>query len=197
MTIYDISQEVFSSQVYPGDPVPRRESLSAIDRGDACNLTVFSMCAHNGTHIDAPFHFLADRNTVEKIPLEKTVGPAYVVSCEGLLDAKTVKALLVKAQDASPEAARRLLIRGEAVLSLEAAQVLAEAGIDLIGTESQSVGPLEAPMAVHLVLLSADVVLLEGLRLQEVPDGIYFLSAAPLLLGGADGAPCRALLLSW
>ncbi|MBE6637578.1 MAG: cyclase [Ruminococcaceae bacterium] len=197
MTIYDISQEVFSSRIYPGDPSPRREVLSATSRGDAYNLTAFSMCAHNGTHIDAPFHFLPNGSTVDKIPLSKTVGPAYVAACEGILDAAAARALLAEAQSASSEAAKRLLIRGNAVLTLDAAQVLAAAGLDLIGTESQSVGPQEAPMAVHLALLSAEIVLLEGIRLHDVPTGTYFLSAAPLSLGGADGAPCRALLISW
>ena len=72
---------------------------------------------------------------------------------------------------------------------------LAAAELALLGNESQSVGPVEAPMAVHLCLLSAGVVLLEGIRLKTVPEGEYFLCAAPLCLGGAEGAPCRALLV--
>ena len=74
------------------------------------------------------------------------------------------------------------------------ATVFAGAGIDLIGSESQSVGPENAPMAVHLTLLSAEIVLLEGIRLSAVPDGAYMLNCAPLNLGEADGAPCRAIL---
>ena len=58
MKIYDISQEVFSCCVYPGDPKPEKKTLWATEKGDLYNLTAFSMCAHNGTHIDAPFHFL-------------------------------------------------------------------------------------------------------------------------------------------
>ena len=96
----------------------------------------------------------------------------------------------------SPEAARRILIKGDAVVSLEAARAFASAHIALLGNESQSVGPQNAPMAVHLALLRADVVLLEGIRLAEVSEGIYFLSAAPLNLSGADGAPCRAVLIT-
>ena len=58
MTIYDISQEVFSCRVFPGDPAPERRVLSSMEKGDLYNLTAFNMCAHNGTHVDAPFHFL-------------------------------------------------------------------------------------------------------------------------------------------
>ena len=68
-------------------------------------------------------------------------------------------------------------------------------GVELVGVESQTVGPEDAPMAVHLELLGREVVLLEGIRLHEVPEGEYLLFAAPLLLGGADGAPCRAVLI--
>ena len=66
----------------------------------------------------------------------------------------------------------------------------------LVGNESQTVGPEEAPKAVHLTMLSAEIVLLEGIRLKDVPEGVYMLNAAPLNLGGADGAPCRAVLIS-
>ena len=90
-----------------------------------------------------------------------------------------------------------LIVQAGAVVTLDAAEVFAEAGIWLIGGESQSVGPEDAPMAVHKVLLGAEVVLLEGIRLQEVPEGVYFLNAAPLSLAGADGAPCRAVLVDF
>ena len=80
--------------------------------------------------------------------------------------------------------------------SLEAAEVFAASDILLLGNESTSVGPEDAPMAVHLALLRADVALLEGIRLSEVTEGVYFLSAAPLNLSGADGSPCRAVLIA-
>ena len=90
---------------------------------------------------------------------------------------------------------KRILIKGEAIVSNEAAEVFATAGIDLLGVESQSVGPEDAPMAVHKTLLGAEVFLLEGIRLCEVSEGVYLLNAAPLSLAGADGAPCRAVLI--
>ena len=86
-------------------------------------------------------------------------------------------------------------VKGDAEVSVEAAKVFASAEILLLGNESQSVGPEDAPMAVHLTLLGSDVVLLEGIRLSEVSEGVYFLNAAPLNLSGADGSPCRAVLI--
>ena len=192
MKIYDISQEVFSCKVFPGDPAPERDVLCSIEDGEFYNLTAFYMCAHNGTHVDAPFHFVRDGKTIDEVGLEPFVGSAYVAEHEGVVTAEDAKFMLQKAEG---DAAKRLLIKGDAEVSLEAAEVFAKAGLLLVGNESQTVGPEDAPMAVHLVLLKAGVALLEGIRLEQVPEGTYLLNAAPLNLGGADGAPCRAVLI--
>ena len=195
MKIYDISQEVFGCQVYPGDPSPEEETLCSMERGDPYHLTAFRMCAHNGTHIDAPRHFLANGKTVDELPLAAFVGKAYVAEHRGCVTERDAAAILKRAREAAPEAVKRILIKGDAEVSLDAANVFARSDVLLLGNESQTVGPQNAPMAVHLALLSANVVLLEGIRLAEVPDGVYLLSAAPLNLGGVEGAPCRAILI--
>ena len=190
MKIYDISQEIFSCKVYPGDPAPEKQTLSAMGKGDLYNLTAFSMCAHNGTHIDAPFHFLEDGKTVEQIDLDRFVGDCYVTRHCGNVTASAAAAILEKA-----EGVQRILIAGHATVTVEAAQVFADSGICLLGNESQTVGPEDAPMQVHKILLGNDVALLEGVVLTGIEEGRYFLSAAPLCLSGADGAPCRAYLI--
>ena len=197
MKIYDISQEVFSCTVYPGDPAPERQALCRMEQGDLYNLTAFRMCAHNGTHLDAPYHFFKDGKTVEQLPLESCVGPCYVAAYDGAMTEADAAAILAQAAQVHSEAVQRILLKGKTTVSLEAAQVFAAAGVYLLGNESQTVGPQDAPMAVHKALLGAGVVLLEGVRLTEVPDGYYFLSAQPLNLGGADGAPCRAVLIEF
>ena len=196
MKIYDISQELFSCIVFSGDPSPKREVLSSMKDGALYNLTALSLCAHNGTHIDAPYHFIKDGKTVEQLSLSKTVGWAYVTQEDGLLGAADAWRILSEAQKADPNAAKRILLGGKVIVSEEAARVFAEAEIDLLGNESQTVGPEDAPMQVHLTLLSREVVLLEGIRLGDVPTGVYLLSAAPISLAGSDGAPCRAILIS-
>ena len=196
MMIYDISQEVFGCRVYPGDPAPEKKLLSSMENGGSYNLTAFSMCAHNGTHIDAPFHFLKDGKTVDAISLDVFVGMAYVAEHHGTVSGGDAAAMLEKARGQDPEAAKRILIKGAAEVSSDAADVFASSKILLLGNESQTVGPEDAPMEVHRILLGADVVLLEGVRLEEVSEGVYFLNAAPLDLSGADGAPCRAVLMA-
>ena len=195
MKIYDISQEVFSCQVYPDDPTPEKKMLKSMENGEVYNLTAFNMCAHNGTHIDAPFHFIKDGKTVDEICLEAFVGMAYVAEHQGIVTGDDAVEIIEKAKEQNPEAAKRILIKGDVEVSLEAAKVFASSDILLLGNESQTIGPQNTPMAVHLVLLGANVILLEGIRLSEVSEGVYFLNAAPLNLSGADGSPCRAVLI--
>lgn len=195
MKIYDISQEVFGCEVYPGDPTPERKVLCSIERGELYNLTEFDMCAHNGTHIDAPFHFIRDGKAVDHISLESFIGMAYVTEQSGNITKKDAMDIVMKARALDSEAAKRILIKGDAAVSSEAARVFSDSEILLLGNEAQTVGPEDAPMEVHRILLGADVILLEGIRLGEVSEGVYFLNAAPLKLSGADGSPCRAILI--
>lgn len=195
MKIYDISQEVFNCRVYADDPMPKKQTIRSMEYGEVYNLTAFSMCAHNGTHIDAPFHFIKDGKTVDAICLESFVGMAYVAEHQGTLTADDAGKILKRAKEHDLESAKRVLIKGDVEVSLEAARVFASSGILLLGNEPQTVGPENEPMAVHLTLLKAGAVLLEGIRLAAVSEGVYFLNAAPLNLAGADGSPCRAILI--
>lgn len=192
--IIDISQEIFSCKVYPGDPAPVKERMLNIEQGDICNLTAFSMCAHNGTHVDAPYHFIQDGETIDKLGLEPFVGDCYVARHEGNVTEEDAVEILEKARAA--KASDRILIAGKATVTADAARVFAQSGIKLLGNESQTVGPKDAPKEVHLILLGAGIVLLEGIVLTDVSEGKYFLSAAPLNLAGCDGAPCRAYLIT-
>lgn len=190
MKIYDISQEVFSCAVYPGDPKPEKHTIYSTETGDLYNMSAFAMCAHNGTHVDAPFHFLPDGRKVDQMDLEVFVGDCFVARHEGDVGAADAVSILGKANGA-----QRILIAGKATVTAEAAEVFAAENIKLLGNEGQSVGPEDAPMQVHLILLKQGIALLEGIVLTDVSEGRYFLSAAPLNLAGADGAPCRAYLI--
>ena len=188
--IYDISQEVFSCAVYPGDPRPEKQLVYSTGEGDLYNLTTFAMCAHNGTHVDAPFHFLHNGKTVDRMDLSVFVGDCFVARHRGDVTAADAEEILRKAAGAE-----RILIAGKVTVTAEAAEVFAAGGIKLLGNEGQTVGPEDAPMQVHLILLGKEVALLEGIVLTGIPEGRYFLSAAPLNLGSTEGAPCRAYLI--
>ncbi len=188
MKIYDISQEVFSSCVFPGDEAPAYERVKDHAFGDLYAVTNFSMCAHNGTHVDAPRHFIDGGETVDGMALTAFVGRCRVITADGNVTAE------VLAERLHPDD-RKVCIRGEGFVTEDGARELVARGIELVGVEVQSVSDPEAPMAVHRLLLEAGTVLLEGIRLGGIPDGEYFLSAAPINLGGAEGAPCRAMLI--
>ena len=194
--IYDITQPLFECTVFPGDPKPEKKIMMKIADGDICNLTAFSMCAHNGTHVDAPYHFINEGKGIDQVALEKFIGLAYVEAHEGDVTKEDAIAMLERAKKTKEGAQKKILIKGKATVTLEAAKVFAAANVDLVGNESQTVGPEDGPMAVHLELLGKEVVLLEGIRLEKVPDGVYMLNCAPLNLTDTDGAPCRAVLMT-
>lgn len=204
MKIYDITQELFSANVYPGDASPVNRQVRRIAGGDICNLSELTMNVHNGTHLDAPWHFLDNGKKIDQLDLHKCVGEAVVIGTTGDITAEIVKTIY-RGKENDP-AYKRILFKGEATLTIEGARELNRYHIDLIGSEYQTVGPLEDPVSVHYELLGREVILLEGLVLKEVPTtepvtatifaGKYFLNAAPLKLGGVEGAPCRALLLA-
>ena len=185
MKLYDISQELFSSNVYPGDKRPEYRRISDMNEGAVCNITEVSANAHNGTHVDAPRHFVRDGITIEQLPLETLIGPCVVKSMEG--DVGREQLLPFRGIE-------RLLLKGNCRLTPEGARALSECGVKRFGVENQSIAGDLPPMAVHVEVLSHGIIALEGLVLWEVPDGEYLLFAAPVKLGGSDGAPCRAVL---
>ena len=187
MKIIDITQELFSCHVYPGDTPPSFERVRTVE-SDKCNVTNISMCVHNGTHIDAPCHFIANGRTVDELDLSVFYGKCTVTEFNGFISENDIMPVLEKCCE-------RLLLKGNCELSESAAKAIANSHVKLIGVESQSVGSDAAPIANHMILLGADVIPLEGLRLSGVSPGEYILSAFPLNMSGSDGSPVRAILI--
>ena len=188
MKVYDISREVFSARVYPGDPEPRTTPVYRLEQGDLCNVTALSLGSHTGTHMDAPSHFVPGGKTIDQVELSRCVGPCQVVEAQGLLEKTWAAAVLQRG-------VKRLLLKGQAQLSVEAAQELAQGGLLLLGVEAMSVAPDDDPAPVHRALLEREVAVLESIDLRQVPAGDYILLAQPLKYGGLDGAQVRALLV--
>ena len=68
----DITRELLTAPVYPGDPAPQLEAISRMAWGDICNTSVLHTCLHTGTHLDAPRHFNPDGADAEQVLLEAT-----------------------------------------------------------------------------------------------------------------------------
>ena len=188
MKLYDISKEIFSAAVFPGDPAPAVQPAQRLAEGGHCNLTQVTLGTHSATHMDAPWHFVPGGKTIDQVELSRCVGPCQVVETQGLLEKTWAAAVLQRG-------VKRLLLKGQAQLSLEAAQELAQGGLLLLGVEAMSVAPDDDPAPVHRALLEREVAVLESIDLRQVPAGDYILLAQPLKYGGLDGAQVRALLV--
>ncbi|MDD2417845.1 MAG: cyclase family protein [Oscillospiraceae bacterium] len=188
MRIIDISRELMSAQVYPGDPAPEIKPLTRISLGDSSNTSALHICAHNATHLDAPLHFVPDGLDIAGVELEACVGECSVVEFSGIL-------LGAQAEELMPFLHPRVLFKGEMEISPSAAFVLSTAELSLVGVEAQSVAPAECSLEVHRQMLGSGTVLLEGIDLSGVNPGSYFLFAPPIKIKGCDGAPVRAVLI--
>ncbi|MDD7741028.1 MAG: cyclase family protein [Fusicatenibacter sp.] len=188
MKLYDISKELFSTPVYPGDPVPEVERILSIENGDACNLSRLSMGSHNGTHMDAPRHFVRDGKSIEQVTLDHSIGECQIIDVEG----KATREIL---EEELSETCERLLIRGDAEITVEGARYLAERKLLLVGVEKMTVGNEKTQKEVHQTLLGTGMVIVENLNLSEIEPGYYFLVAAPLRMKDMDGSPVRAVLI--
>ncbi len=189
MRIYDISQEFFTSRVFPGDPAPGKVVVSSIAEGAEFNMTQISCGSHNGTHMDAPKHFCAGGKSIDQIDLDRCIGKCKLIELSGKVYAQDIA-------DAMDDGTVRLLIKGDIEITLAGAEKMTELGLRFLGVEGLTVGPMDAPMKVHLELLGHEVAILEGCVMEDVPTGDYFLAAQPIKYGGVDGAPVRPLLIS-
>ena len=205
MKIIDISQEIRSDMtVYPGDPRFHSQASASFKQGDMCEVSELTIGSHCGTHVDAPLHMIPGGATIESMPLECFIGPCRVLTFAAQV---ITEKMLIDCQVAEGE---RVLLRtdpkGEyrprnghfnpAVLSMRAAQYLAQQHVRLVGIDSPTVENMEiCDGEIHRTLLGAGVAILEGLLLEKVTGEHYFLSALPLSLTGENGAPCRAVLI--
>lgn len=209
MKTYDISLMIFPGMtIWPDDPQVELERMSKLEDGRNSNGSRMAMSVHTGTHVDAPYHFLKDGSTVEKMSLKILIGRAYVIHLADDVDLITPKEL----EDAEiPPRTRRVLIRTRnskiwqkdlrtfhkdyVGVSGEGAEYLVKRGVKLVGVDYLSVAPYKNTKPTHLALLKAGVVIVEGLNLSQVSYGRYNLICLPLKLEGRDGAPARAVLI--
>ena len=208
MKIYDVSLPISPAlPVWPGDPAVVLEQTSSMDAGAHDNISRLACGVHTGTHVDAPHHFLNDHRTVETLALDVLVGPAQVVQIPG--DVKVVNAEALEKAGLSAGIERLLLKtsnsqlweRGEntfyqdfVAISADGADWLVRYGIKLVGIDYLSVAPYHQSIPTHRALLTAGIIIVEGMDLSAIQPGRYELFCLPLKLVGSDGAPARVIL---
>ena len=208
MRTYDITLTITPQMVvWPGDPPVVIERTSSMSAGESSNVSKISMSCHTGTHVDAPDHFLNNGKTVESLSIDLLVGRAYVLH---LPNVNMITASILMEADIPPRT-RRLLFKTKnsdlwvngnkefqtefVGLSIDAAELLVDRNVRVVGVDYLSVASYKMGKPVHSILLNAGVVVIEGLDLSGVSQGRYTLHCLPLKLGGADGAPCRCILV--
>lgn len=190
---------------WPGDPPFACETVSDVSRGDSATVSALSMCAHAGTHVDAPLHSFPGAAGIDRVPLDAVVGRARVIE---LRDPGPIRPESLRGHRI--EACERVLLKtgnsgrcwraDEFVddfvhLTPESARVLAAARPWLVGVDYLSVGAYRGEGAeVHRILLEAGIWIVEGLDLSAVGAGDYDLVCLPLRIAGGDGAPARAIV---
>ncbi len=189
--------------VWPGDPKVRLERSRYASGENVVHTTRMRLGNHTGTHVDAPRHMLDGGATLDRIPVERWLGPARVVA----IDAPSIGARELEAVDL--EGADKVLFKtGNAgklnepefdtdfvALDPSGAHYLVERGFGLVGIDYLSIEAYSSEdFATHHILLGAGVLIIEGLDLARVPPGHYELLCLPLRLENGDGAPARAVL---
>jgi arylformamidase len=205
MRIYDVTVPIFRDMVvYPGDPPVKIERKSTINKNDAkSTLSRYSFGSHTGTHIDAPFHFIENGITVDKLPLELLMGRARVVE----VTAPRIDETALKEFDFTADArvlfktrnsylwSQKNFVEDYVYITPGAARALVSEGIKVVGIDYLSVEKYGVEsFDTHLTLLGAGTLIIEGLDLREIEPGDYELVCLPLKIKDGDGAPARVVL---
>ncbi len=196
-----------TTPVYQGDAPMKFDFLKDMRKGDALTLSVYSMGAHSGTHIDAPMHFVRDGASIENVSLEALIGPARVIDIpDGVqsIDANelnrhdwrgTPRVMFRTRSSLRGWMASSTFHRDFAYIAPDAAQLLADAGVQLVGIDYISAERFGAPAPrTHQILLGKGIPIVEGLALTVVPAGDYDIIVLPIKVAGHEGAPARAVM---
>jgi len=196
-----------TTPVYEGDAPMRFEFLKEMRRGDPLTLSAYSLGAHSGTHVDAPMHFIANGAPIDKVPLERLIGPARVIEIADDVQAITASELAKHDWRGAPRILFRtrssirgwmtspLFHRDFAYIAPDAAQLLADANVQLVGIDYLSAEQFGAAAPrTHQILLGQGIPIVEGLLLTNARAGDYDLIVLPMKVGGHEGAPARAVL---
>lgn len=207
MMLYDVSMPIHSSMlVWDGDPKVSITPVATVAK-DGVALSHFSFGNHTGTHVDAPSHFLENGNTIDRIPLKKFIGKCRVLD---LTHIDHNEILVSDIAEYNIQKGERILFKtgnfallknlefpkNYISLSLPAAEFLVEKGVVLVGTDFLGIEKKSSPgHPVHKALLSKEIVIVEGLALEDVPAGEYDMMCLPIRVVGIDGAPARVVLI--
>ncbi|NBN64603.1 arylformamidase [Microvirga tunisiensis] len=191
------------SAVFPGDARYEARQTFAMGPGCPVNVAAFSMSVHCGAHADAPLHYAAGAASIDQLDLADYIGPARVIDVRGTAPLVQPEALAGRLEGVPPRVLLRLTDgldpdvwpTGFPALAPESVELLARAGVRLIGVDVPSVDPeTSKDLPSHMAVFRHDMRILENLDLSQVTEGEFELIALPIPLEGLDAAPVRAVL---
>lgn len=210
MSFYDITIPLTNEMpTYPGDPGIQIRDWYSLAAGHPANVTHLSLGAHTGTHVDAPAHFIEGAGKVDSLELNALIGPAQLIDVpKDLLSvdrtfvaerlSSGIKRVLFKTRNSTFWNEDATEFRQDfTYLEFAAAKYLVDHGVQVVGIDYLSIEQFgQKQHETHLALLSHGVVILEGLALAAVPEGLYELICLPMRIrsGKGDGSPARAVL---
>lgn len=209
LMIYDISVPITNTMpVWPGDPPVhlQQKSHEAKDNSHIITVTDIQLGSHCGTHFDAPFHMIQRGKKLDEFPLDVFVGKATVVELPGVnsigrgdlerFNWKGVVRVLFKT-DNSGHWQDGTFYEEFVYLQPGGAEFLVERGVRLVGIDYLSIDKFKSDShPAHMVLMMKNILILEGLNLNNIAPGEYMLYAFPLKLHDAEGGPARAILMN-
>ncbi len=208
MKYYDISLTIQNGMVvWPGDPAVKLERVSKIEEGANANVSKLELSVHTGTHLDAPHHFINGAKKLDALSLDVLIGPVQVVQLPDSVDLITaavidqagirpgvVRVLFKTRNSACWLKTEQVFEKDFVAVAVDGAKLLVQMGIRLVGIDYLSIAPYKQSRPTHEVLLGAEMIVLEGVNLNEIEPGMYTLICLPPKLGGCDGSPARAVL---
>ena len=207
MKIFDISMTIEPDMpLYKGrsSEKPKLETINTHEE-DGAHKTKISMTLHTGTHLDAPLHMIKEGADLHYLDNKQLIAPCQVIDVSHLdekISAKEIKDLqveddefiLFKTKNSEPgylhQFPKKFIYLDKSAAKLLAEKNPAGVGIDALGIERN-----QPEHKTHKLLLENEIIIIEGLRLNEIKPGRYTLILAPLKLKNYEGAPARALLI--
>jgi arylformamidase len=207
MKIVDVSVPLRDAMtVYRGNPPVRIRPAMTLGK-DGVNLSEVCLGSHTGTHVDAPSHFVKGAKGIDRVDLQRFIGPAWVADLRRVKGGITADDLR-KAR--IPRGSRRVLLRTTnsswwhparafrrdfVYLASDGADWMVEHGVELVGIDYLSIEGYRVPGApTHKRLLGAGIPILEGLDLFKVRAGRWQMAALPLRIVNGDAGLTRAVL---
>lgn len=203
MKIFDITAPISEGMTVYKNLVwkkPKIKTVSDFSTGNVFESEI-TMNLHTGTHVDMPLHMIEGGETSNGFDITKLISNCKVLEFTGskeitkeMLMQKDISQgdfLLFKTDNSFCEE----FLDDFTYLRADGAEYLVQKGISGVGTDALGIERSQPDHRTHKQLMNAGIIILEGLRLKEVPEGIYKMITLPLKIVGVESLPATSVLI--